>query len=427
MRYLSGFMCVCALGVIPLAACVEATGDGGRGGSAGSGGTAGDGGGGGTGGACEGNVCPCSEAGILAAIEAGGDVPYTFDCDGPTTVVTQVGFFIDNDVILDGEGNLTVALDPRYKEDLERVFSFSVPEGVKAELHRLTADSSGAAIGQLGGVINEGTLTIQGCVISGSSSEFGPPWEGGGIYNAGEMTIINSTVSKNRSGHLQGGGIYNGCSATLMLVNSTVSGNVAGIDGTGAVGGGIFNEGEMTIINSTVSGNAAGSVIGDVSGGGIANAGWMSLTNSTVSGNSADSGDAIASTSASRCPDLHTEIANTLIDGDCDNGDAGATLIWASKGYNIESPGNTCGFDQQGDQAGVGEQELNLGPLADNRGPTMTHALLPGSVAIDRVPAVDCGLAEDQRGEPRPETDGTLCDVGAFEGQPPPPRERLPF
>ncbi len=48
MRYLVGFLCACALGVMPLVGCSETTGDGGSGGDAGSGGTAGDGGSGGT-------------------------------------------------------------------------------------------------------------------------------------------------------------------------------------------------------------------------------------------------------------------------------------------------------------------------------------------------------------------------------------------
>ena len=67
MRYVFGFLCVCALGVMPLVGCSETTGDGGNGG------TAGDGGSGGTVVLCENNVCECSEAGIRAAIEAAGD------------------------------------------------------------------------------------------------------------------------------------------------------------------------------------------------------------------------------------------------------------------------------------------------------------------------------------------------------------------
>jgi hypothetical protein len=68
---------------------------------------------------------------------------------------------------------------------------------------------------------------------------------------------------------------------------------------------------------------------------------------------------------------------------------------------------------------------LNLGELADNGGPTMTHKpgdgdFGDGSVAIDKIPAVDCvdadgePLTTDQRGEPR----DSMCDVGAFEVQP---------
>jgi hypothetical protein len=59
-----------------------------------------------------------------------------------------------------------------------------------------------------------------------------------------------------------------------------------------------------------------------------------------------------------------------------------------------------------------------LGPLQNNGGPTETHALLPGSVAIDRIPEAACDLDTDQRGEPRPACEEWRCDVGAFEVQP---------
>jgi hypothetical protein len=113
-------------------------------------------------------------------------------------------------------------------------------------------------------------------------------------------------------------------------------------------------------------------------------------------------------------------LTNTLVDNYY--GCGGGTAL--SGGGNIESPGDTCGFDQTGDQVNVTAGQLNLGPLADNGGPTMTHALLPGSVAIDVIPEADCvdadgaPLTMDQRGEPRPEPGGTMCDVGAFEVRP---------
>ena len=106
-------------------------------------------------------------------------------------------------------------------------------------------------------------------------------------------------------------------------------------------------------------------------------------------------------------------IRNSIVDGVCETND---TSVITSNGYNIESPGNTCGFDQTGDQSGITEVQLNLGELADNGGSTMTHALLTKptvSVAIDAIPADSCGVDSDQRGVGRPQ--GDACDVGAFE------------
>jgi len=79
-------------------------------------------------------------------------------------------------------------------------------------------------------------------------------------------------------------------------------------------------------------------------------------------------------------------------------------------------------FEDPSDLGAVRADDLALGLLQDNGGPTQTHALGAGSVAIDVIPAEDCvdaddePLTTDQRGEPRP--GGTMCDVGAFEVQP---------
>jgi hypothetical protein len=180
-------------------------------------------------------------------------------------------------------------------------------------------------------------------------------------------------VSGNNAGSNGGGILNNG--GTLTLANSTVSENIA------YLGGGIFNYSTLTLTNSTVSDNAAGE-----RGGGIWNQGGT--------------------------------LTNTLVDNDCD----GTPDV--SGGYNIESPGDTCGFDQATDLVNVTADDLKLGALAPNGGPTETHALLPGSVAINKIAKEDCvdadgePLTTDQRGEPRPETGGTMCDVGAFEVQP---------
>jgi hypothetical protein len=275
--------------------------------------------------------------------------------------LTSATIAIANDVILDGEGNLTL-------DGVDAHGVFSVPEGVTAELH--------------------------GFIVVGGSSE--NEAGGGGIYNGGALTLTGSTVAGSKAN--QGGGIAN--AGTLTLTNSTVQDNTAE-DG---YSDGIFNAGTLTLTNSTVSRNADSGIPGPgqqpLPAGAILNEGTMTMTHSTVSGNITLSAPGSAT------------LTNSLVDGDCD----GAVT---TNGYNIESPGDTCGFDtNKGDQVDVSDAQLNLGELADVDGTPQTHALLPGSVAIDKIPEADCEVETDQRGEPRPETGGTMCDVGAFEVQP---------
>ncbi len=384
-------------------------------------------------GCSEPSVFACTEQGIREAIAEGGG-PHTFECDGPITVVTEATIEIDNDVVLDGEGNLTVDAFSQHRV-------FLVAQNATAELRGVTVSRGTAEFG--GGIFNEGTLTLTNSTVSGNSGG----WFGGGISNEGTLTLTDSTVSDN-----SGGGIHS--SGTLVLTNSTVSGNTAneggGIDAyiggwstlirstvsgnSAESGGGIVSRGTVALIDSTVSGNSA-----DYHGGGIyvTNFGSPTLTNSTVSGNTAVQGGGIFhhsgiltlanSTLSGNAADAggaiyvreQSTIWNSLIVGDCGiDGEAPSTSL----GHNIESPGDTCGFDQPTDQVGVGAEQLSLGPLADNGGPTMTHALLLGSLAIDVIPEGECldadgePLTTDQRGEPRPA--GDACDVGAFEVQP---------
>ncbi len=370
---------------------------------------------------------PCTEQGIRDAIAEGGG-PHTFACDGPTTVVTEAEIVIDNDVILDGEGNLTVDGDEGHR-------MFWVRKDVVAELRgfMVTGGTSGFQE-DAGGINNNGTLTLTDSTVSGNTAR-GSYAYGGGVTNyEGTLTLVNSTVSGNTAG--DGGGIWN--RGTLTLVNSTVSGNTATTGPRAQGGGGIWHSSrDLTLINSTVSGNTAdygggirnggtltliinSTVSGNTAtfgGGGIDNGGSVTLTliNSTVSGNSAAVGGGIQNLLGT------VTLANTLVDDDCQVSE-GPSIV--SLGHNIQSPDDTCGFDQASDQVNVTAEQLNLGPLQDNGGPTMTHALLSGSVAIDQIRAEDCVDAEgqplttDQRGEPRPETGGATCDVGAFEVQP---------
>ena len=223
---------------------------------------------------------------------------------------------------------------------------------------------------------------------------------GGGINNRGTLTLNNSTVSDNSSVH--GGGIVN--NGTMTINNSTISGNTA--DGSG---GGIRNNDTMTINNSTISGNSAPGF----GGGGIINVfsgATLNLNNSTVSGNS--TGGSVGGINVFNGT---LTLKNTIVANNSSGGDCGGSGAFTSLGYNLDSD-NTCNLTATGD---LPSGTANLGALANNGGPTQTHALLAGSDAIDAGnPATpgsggDACLATDQRGVSRPQ--GSTCDIGAFE------------
>jgi predicted outer membrane repeat protein len=306
---------------------------------------------------------------------------------------------------------------------------FNVASAVTVSISDLTiANGHTSTLG--GGISNAGTLTVTNSTFSGNSAQFG-----GGIYSEGALTVTNSTFSGNsasgagggievfgnvtvanstfsgNSASINGGGIFNG-NGVLAVTNSTFTGNSAS-----NLGGGIFHlRGALRVNNSTFSGNSA------QFGGGIHNdagfnVGGIIVTNSTFSGNSASGGGGGIRNNGN-ATFKNSIIANSPTGGNC----AGTVAITAI-GVNF-STDNTCGagFTQ------VTATQLNLGPLQDNGGPTFTFALLPGSVAIDAVTdctdlsATPAPVTTDQRGQPRPaDGDGNgsaLCDAGAFELQP---------
>src|SRR5215470_12950001 len=238
------------------------------------------------------------------------------------------------------------------------------------------------------------TVTISGLTIRNGSTD-----EGGGIFNDhATLTVNNSTLSGNSAG--DGGGIYNdgfAGSATLTINNSTLSGNSA----PGASGGGIFNLGEegratLTVNNSTLSGD---------SDGGIFNDGFTGRATLTIG----------------------STIINDASGGNIFNFAGTVT----SQGYNLSSDLGVINFDGGTGALNATGDQINtdpmLGPLQDNGGPTFTHALLGGSLAIDKGKNFTTATT-DQRGTgfartvnlgfPEP-TGGDGTDIGAFEVQAP--------
>lgn len=217
-------------------------------------------------------------------------------------------------------------------------------------------DATGNAIIRNLSIVNGNTLTdaIQ---------------DGGAIRINGSLLLDHVLVANNIAARL-GGGIYVRFIGQLTLVNSTVSGNV------GDSGGGIESDGALTIWNSTITSNVS------PQGGGIAAVANLYLRNSIVAGN------------------IDTDDAS--VDPNC--AIMGGVVLFS--GTNLSNDG-TCG-------TGAGmivAPSVGLGPLADNGGPTKTHALLRGSPAIDA--GTSCTEATDQRYVSR--NNGTSCDIGAFE------------
>ena len=298
--------------------------------------------------------------------------------------------------------SLTVA-NCNVSDNGQSGISFTAPDFVvvTATIRSTTVSGNlaGGIIANVGGFGITLQVTITDCTISGNSGY-------GGIHAEGipSLTVINSTISGNsaNAGQGRGGGIH--AANGLTVENSSISGNSAATSGGGIYGG-------ATVVNSTISGNSAGT-----SGGGIYNNSGLHLENSTIAGNSAGSGGGIYNEE-----DDLVEISNTILKAGASGENIfndGGTVT--SLGYNLSSDDGGGYLTGPGDQINT---DPLLGPLQDNGGPTLTHALLPGSPAID---------AGDPNFSPPPSTDQRGChfdrvfngriDIGSFETQPPPRR-----
>lgn len=212
--------------------------------------------------------------------------------------------------------------------------------------------------------VQNSAVTLRNVAIVNGFAQFG----GGIVLGGGSLRLENSTVSGNGTTQFGGGGIY--ADGSVTLVNSTVSSN------SSTAGGGGFSvrsNAIVTLINSTVAGNTSGTTSGAAE---ILNTGRLVLRNSIVANNTATTG--------SNCD----EPSKVILEG-----------------RNISND-NSCGT---GD--GMLVADPLLGSLANNGGPTRTHALLAGSPAVDA--ALSCIVNQDQRYVTRPK--GAGCDIGAFE------------
>ncbi len=252
-----------------------------------------------------------------------------------------------------------------------------------------------SGLSQQASVLNFGNLTLTGDTVTGSVTGPGIENETTGATSA-TLAVLDSTVSDNTAA----GGIESvaGTAATgslaVTIANSTVDGN---FDGAGA--GGVFaiaatgTTSTVGILNSTITGNEGAATGGiDATGASI-----LTLSNTVVAGN--------------------TDLAGVASTADCNSGPAG--IVDGPGGHNLVGSSH-CGAlvdAVDGDQLDVSNP--GLGALADNGGPTDTVALDAGSPAIGAASAATCEAAPvanlDQRGDPRNAVARGACDIGAFD------------
>ena len=318
-------------------------------------------------GACDPGDCSLREA--LLAAEADPSDPHTVivpaghhtlsippAMDGDlSTGALEIIFFDVEIVAPDG-----AIVDAR---GIDRVFRF-----FNSDSSRLAnlAITGGSTLGVGGGVYVEGSnLALEGVEIHSNEAFIG----GGLGVELGVVTLDRSTIRDNTCEHT-GGGVY------LFGISQTVVGR-------------------LEVRNSTISGNHA-----ELSGGAIfiGAAGQLLLEYSTAAENTNRPGDQTISSFLTR---PNSDAIYTLAEGGCNAGTETRCIYLSSRTNKVIVP------------------DLGLAPLAANGGLTPTHALLPASPAIDRVPAAAACPAGDQRGAPRPQDgDGNgeaRCDAGAFE------------
>jgi uncharacterized repeat protein (TIGR01451 family)/CSLREA domain-containing protein len=371
-------------------------------------------------GVCDETECTLREA--IAAAASGDNIVFASGLQGDITLANGDQLSIVGKILtIDGDGR--IALDAQFGSRVLEIAGGPAFTGVT--LAGLTIKNGWAAVSPTldgGGIrVVNADLTLDQVTMVNNLADVG----GGGIFVDidAEVTIRNSTIIGNVAG--EGAGIKTASSSSLTLVNSTVAGNQAA-----RFGGGVFlSAGELTIQSTTISGNSAdiggGVVNGSTSGspaGGI-----LTIRSSTITANTAETGPGVVHGGSG----ARTTLAGTIVaghqEGSVGKSDCGASSAgFSSLGHNLGEGSCEPFFTAAGDVIVQRPQvftEVLESELADNGGPTKTHALIARGRAAD---AGYCpGETTDQRGFARPVDDPAMpnaldaCDIGAYELQGP--------
>jgi beta-glucanase (GH16 family) len=337
----------------------------------------------------------------LGSLAVDGTVHFAAALTGQKITLLSGPLTLAKNVTIDGSAAPGLTMSGNHTDRV-----FIVNAGTTATLRDLTvADGYGWQLA--GGILNNGSLTLDHVVVTGNrmATNAGDFWQGGGgIYNGDGaiLNLVDSSVTNNQA-RWSGGGLYSYFNTTTTIVRSTIGGNVSN-----DVGGGFRSLGSVKITNSTFSGNTS---TGWHGGAIFHTDGAMEIASSTIANNIgpnfAPSAVFIGSFNAA-VPSL--KLTNTLITGNhwyaCEHHAAG-TVSLTSGGHNLVQDGSCSPASSD-----LIISDAKIGPLANNGGPTLTHALLLGSAAIDAGDDAACP-ATDQRGIPRPQ--GPHCDIGSYE------------
>lgn len=341
----------------------------------------------------------------LMDIDSGGTIDFDPVLAGGVIRLTSGQLGIDRNVTIDASAAPELVVSGNLSS---RVFEISA--GVIVSMNDLeVADGTGASQG--GGILNNGTLNLHRVVVRDNTEISAGPanfmFGGGGIYNGdgAKLNLTDSTVADNVSVNHPGGGIYGYFNSEVNIEASTIAGNIGG-----DVAGGLRTLGNLSVLNSTISGNVSTAWHG---GAAFMTDGVVTIVNSTITDNIAPAGTAGGLMVASFGAPVSVTVTNSIVANngsyDCQSEGGGAASL-ESGGNNVFAD-TSCSSVAE-DIVGVDPQ---LSPLADNGGPTLTHAPAPSSPAIDAANLADCP-AIDQRGASRPQ--GAGCDTGAYELQP---------
>lgn len=289
---------------------------------------------------------------------------------------------------------------------------FRIQLGAQVSMTGLTITGGEKANNVGGGAmwIQDGSVTLNNVAVTGN----GPT---AALANNGTLRILSSAIANNL-----GVGVFNG-GGDVLIEDSVVRSN----GGTG-----VFNRGAMTVRRSLIAENDDFGMEND----GIEIPVHAELENVTISGNAfagfrqtddatgelafvTIAGNGLSANGLAPYTALGTQAGTLTVSSSIAFGPTGATFpncagAITSLGYNIDG-GTSCGFTNEGDQQ---DTDPRIAALANNLGPTLTHALLEDSPAIDAADDSACP-AMDQRGLARPSGHG--CDAGAFESPFEPP------